>query len=95
MYVYRHGETPGIGDRIEDPKWLATWAGKRVYDEAGRVQLQVARGSSRSDYRVDLITGASVTSAALGNIARFWMGPQGYGPLLEQLRETNPSSSLR
>jgi Na+-transporting NADH:ubiquinone oxidoreductase subunit C len=88
MHVYRHGETPGIGDRIEDPKWLSTWTGKRVYDDNGRSQLQVTRGSSDSPYRVDLITGASVTSEALGNIVRFWLGPQGYGPLLQALRES-------
>ncbi len=86
MQVYRHGETPGIGDRIEDPKWLSTWIGKRVYDDTGRSQLHVTRGSSDSPYRVNLITGASVTSEALGNIVRFWLGPQGYGPLLQALR---------
>ena len=88
MHVYRHGETPGIGDRIEDPQWLSTWTGKRVYDDTGRSQFLVARGSSASPYRVDLITGASVTSEALGNIVRFWLGPQGYGPLLQALRES-------
>ena len=88
MRVYRHGETPGIGDRIEDPIWLSTWAGKRVYDDTGRSQFLVARGTSDSPYRVDLITGASVTSEALGNIVRFWVGPQGYGPLLQALHES-------
>ena len=95
MHVYRHGETPGIGDRIEDPQWLSTWTGKRAYDDTGRSQFLVARGSSASPYRVDLITGASVTSEALGNIVRFWLGPQGYGPLLQALREsTLPLSPL-
>jgi Na+-transporting NADH:ubiquinone oxidoreductase subunit C len=93
MHVYRHGETPGIGDRIEDPKWLSSWAGKRLSDDPGRSQLHVARGSAESPYRVDLITGASVTSEALGNIVRFWLGPQGYGPLLQSLREATPALS--
>lgn len=88
LHVYRHGETPGIGDRIEDPRWLSTWAGKRVYDDAGRSRFSLTKNASDSPYSVDLITGASVTSEALGNIVRFWMGPQAYGPLLQALRET-------
>ena len=49
MHVYRHGETPGIGDRIEDPQWLSTWAGKRVYDDAGRLTVPDRFGRPRHD----------------------------------------------
>ena len=38
-----HGETPGIGDRIQDPDWLAGWRGKRLYDATGQVRIQVTK----------------------------------------------------
>jgi len=86
VVVYRHGETPGIGDRIEDPKWLRSWHGKQVYDARGDVAFDVTRSAGQSPYQVDLISGASVTSDNLGDVVRFWMGPQGYAPLLARLR---------
>lgn len=81
-----HGETPGIGDRIQDPAWLASWRGKRLYDSSGKVRLQVTKDANiAADYRVDAISGATITSEAVGQLIRFWMGPNGYQLMLQRL----------
>jgi Na+-transporting NADH:ubiquinone oxidoreductase subunit C len=83
---HEHGETPGIGDRIEDRAWLASWAGKRAYGDAGEVVLRI--GGTRADpaAHVDAITGATVTVGAVDRLVSFWLGPAGYGPFLAALR---------
>jgi len=82
---FRHGETPGIGDRIQDPAWLANWRGKRIYDESGEARLRVVKGA-QGPYEVDLISGASVTSSATGDLVRYWFGDDGYRLFLDRLR---------
>ncbi|MEQ8860033.1 MAG: NADH:ubiquinone reductase (Na(+)-transporting) subunit C [Pseudomonadales bacterium] len=86
LIIYRHGETPGVGDRIEDPRWLAEWAGKRLVDDAGDVRVTVVKNPQAGNFQVHLISGASVTSEAVGGLIRRWAGPEGYGPLLQRLR---------
>ena len=84
--VTRQAETPGLGARIEEPAWQASFAGKRFADEAGNMRFAVARGPSASPYEVDGITGATRTSSAVSRMVRFWLGPEGYGPLLDAIR---------
>lgn len=80
---HRHGETPGIGDRIQDPRWLDTWRGKQIFDGDGVARIAVAEDASLAPiHKVDLITGASVTTAKVGELVNYWMGSDGYGALL-------------
>ena len=84
---HRHGETPGIGDRIQNPAWLALWRGKQIYDVSGAPQIRVARSDAADGaHHVDLISGASVTSESVGRFVNEWFGDNGYGPWLAQLR---------
>lgn len=69
LAIERHGETAGIGDRIEDPEWLDAWRGKRLHDAEGRLAITVVAGADAA-YEVDLITGASITCEAVGTIVR-------------------------
>lgn len=85
LSITEQGETPGLGARIEEPAWQAQWAGKQVADETGQIVLDVVRGRAEGPYQVDGISGATRTSNAIGNMIRFWMGPDGYGPFLERL----------
>ncbi|NIP15965.1 MAG: FMN-binding protein, partial [Pseudomonadales bacterium] len=63
LVIHRHGETPGVGDRIQDPAWQAQWRGKRAFGPDGAVVIDVARGGNgQQPGRVDAITGATVTS---------------------------------
>jgi Na+-transporting NADH:ubiquinone oxidoreductase subunit C len=84
---YEHGETPGIGDRIQNPAWAAQWVGKRAYADDGTLVLGIGApaGGSPGD-RVDAITGATVTVTAVNRFVRYWLGEDGYGPLLAKLR---------
>lgn len=86
LAVTRQSETPGLGARIEEPAWLASFAGKQVSDDTGTVRFSVARGTASSAYEVDGITGATRTGNAVTQIVRFWLGPQGYGPLIDAIR---------
>lgn len=78
-------ETPGLGARIEEPIWQAGFAGKSLRDDGGAMRFSVARGHATSEFEVDGITGATRTSNAIQRIVRFWMGPDGYGPLLDAI----------
>jgi Na+-transporting NADH:ubiquinone oxidoreductase subunit C len=84
--IYEQGETPGLGTRITDPAWQGRWAGKRVADDAGEIRIGVVRGTSGNEYEVDGITGATRSSMSVSNLVRFWLGADGFGPFLENLR---------
>lgn len=85
--VTDHAETPGLGARIEEPAWQQSFAGTRVTDDSGAIRFSVARGRGTGEYEVDGITGATRTSNAIARIVRFWMGPHGYGPLIDAIRD--------
>ncbi len=84
---YEHGETPGIGDRIEDPAWLARWRGRAAYAD-GKAAFEVVKPATAEAqaYQVDAITGATVTSESTGRMVRYWLGEHGFKPYLERLR---------
>jgi Na+-transporting NADH:ubiquinone oxidoreductase subunit C len=93
--IYEQNETPGLGDQIAMPHWQAKWVGKKLYEDTDEVLFRVAEGpvaagSSGAEYRVDALTGATVTANAVTALVRYWFGPHGYGPLLKQLREHPP-----
>ena len=89
LAIYEHGETPGIGDRIENPDWLAQWRGKRALGADREVLIAIAPpdSASRPESTLDAITGATVTAAAVERLVRFWLGPYGYGEALQQLAD--------
>jgi len=84
--VYEHGETPGIGDRIQNPQWLSLWPGKRLRNAGGDLIFDVSDDPSvPAEYRVDTITGATVSSRAVGRLVRAWLGEDGYARALTAL----------
>ncbi|MHA6326822.1 FMN-binding protein [Roseivivax sp. CAU 1753] len=86
LAITAHSETPGLGARIEESAWLSDFPGTRTRDDAGTLRFSVARGQASSVYEVDGITGATRTSNAMTRMIRFWLGPEGYGPLLDAIR---------
>ncbi|MCK7458135.1 Na(+)-translocating NADH-quinone reductase subunit C [Idiomarina aminovorans] len=84
---YEHKETPGLGGEITNPNWVKTWQGKEVYGEDGNVQFEVVKGGASSKHEVDALSGATLTSNGVEYLVQFWMGENGYGPLLKKLRE--------
>ena len=84
---YDHKETPGLGGEVDSPAWKSNWNGKKVYNSSGEVILYVTKGPSSEDYEIDGISGATLTSNGVTNMIRYWLGENGYGPVLQQLRE--------
>ena len=91
LAFYQHGETPGLGGEVDNPRWKALWPGREAFDEQGRVAIEVIRGRAGTPgedrHRVDGLSGATITSRGVTAMLRFWLGDQGFGPYLEQLKE--------
>ena len=87
LVIYEHGETPGIGDRIEDPNWLSLWQGKQLYQD-GLLRFEVTRRiqSGAERFQVNAISGATITSVGLGNLVQYWLGPHGFKIYLDHVR---------
>lgn len=86
LAIMSHAETPGLGARIDEPAWRQQFAGKPIADETGTPRLAVARGAATTEFEVDAITGATRTNNAITRMLQFWLGPLGYGPLLDAIR---------
>ena len=86
LTITEQAETPGLGARVEDPDWLSLWPGKEIADDTGRIVISVVRGEATGPHEVDGISGATMTSNGVGNMLRFWLGEQGFGPFLDRLR---------
>lgn len=91
---YEHAETPGLGGEVDNPRWKAIWPGKKVYDmqEGWEPKIEVVKGAvdkSRDDakYRVDGLSGATLTSRGITNLMQYWMGEHGFQQYLKRIRE--------
>jgi Na+-transporting NADH:ubiquinone oxidoreductase subunit C len=87
---YEHGETPGLGGEIDNPRWKAFWPGKEVY-KSGDVEIGLIKGSVDPDaamapWQVDGLAGATLTSRGVTNLMHFWLGENGFEPFLNNLR---------
>ena len=93
---YQHLETPGLGGEVDNPRWKALWPGRKVYDDKGKPALAVIKGRAgdpKTDpYRVDGLSGATITSNGVSNTIKFWFGEHGFGPYLSQFRKTQGRS---
>lgn len=88
---YEHQETAGLGGEVDNPVWKASWEGKEIYGDGGKVVLTVIKGSvdpanAAAGHQIDGLSGASLTSRGVQNLVQFWMGEQGFGPVLEKLK---------
>jgi Na+-transporting NADH:ubiquinone oxidoreductase subunit C len=96
---YDHGETPGLGGEIENPRWQALWPGRQAFDDAGAMKLRVIKGAagpaSRDPHRVDGISGATITSRGVSSTLAFWLGPDAFGPYLKTFRAQSPATGDR
>lgn len=89
---YDHKETPGLGGEVDNEKWKALWPGKKVYDEDDDVALRVIKGKvdpgtdPNADYKVDGLSGATLTTKGVDNMLQFWLGEQGFAKFLANLK---------
>jgi len=83
---YEHGETPGLGSRIQDSEWESLWAGKQAFDDEGGLSIHVGKTGGDSENRIDAISGATRTSMGVDGMLKFWLGDNGFGPYLDRIR---------
>jgi len=97
LAFYQHGETPGLGGEVDNPRWKGLWLDKKAFDENARgtdrqwdpaievIKGEVAPDDPRRDYKVNGLSGATLTANGVRDLVKFWLGQQGYGPLLQEL----------
>jgi Na+-transporting NADH:ubiquinone oxidoreductase subunit C len=88
---YQHGETPGLGGEVDNPKWKALWPGKKLFTENGDVAIHVIKGhvaesAPNAKYEVDGLSGATLTTTGTDAMIRFWIGPEAFGKYLSKIR---------
>ena len=89
---YQHAETPGLGGEVDNPRWRGLWVGKEVFDDEGNVDINVIKGtvdplSAGARHKVDGLAGATLTSRGVDNLVKFWLGDNGFGPFLNNLKK--------
>ena len=87
---YEHGETPGLGGEVDNPRWKAKWQGRMAFDDDWKPAVEVVKGAAgpaaEDPYRVDGLSGATLTSRGVTYLVQFWVGEHGFGPYLEKFR---------
>jgi Na+-transporting NADH:ubiquinone oxidoreductase subunit C len=90
LTFYEHGETAGLGGEVDNPRWKALWRGRLAFDAQGELRIGVVKGRAGSPaedpYRVDGLSGATLTSNGVTYLLRFWLGEHAFGPYLTGLQ---------
>lgn len=91
MGFYQHAETPGLGGEVDNPRWRGQWLGKQVFDESGDVAIRVVKGSAATSgpeaaHEIDGLAGATLTANGVNNLLHFWLGENGFGAFINNLR---------
>jgi Na+-transporting NADH:ubiquinone oxidoreductase subunit C len=86
---YEHGETPGLGGEIDNPSWKALWPDRQAYRD-GEPAIEVIKGHAGppedDPYRVDGLSGATITARGVSKLVRFWLSEEGFQPYLERFK---------
>lgn len=88
---YEHGETPGLGGEVDNPKWKASWIGKQVLARNYEPAIEVVKGSvdkssGQAIHQIDGLSGATITANGVTSSLQFWLGEIGYAKFLEKFR---------
>lgn len=93
---YEHGETPGLGGEIDNPSWKSVWIGRQAFDENWQPAVEVIKGLAgpvaEDPYRVDGLSGATLTARGVSDLVRFWLGKDGFEPYLANFRAERSAS---
>ena len=86
---YEHAETPGLGGEVDNPSWKAQWVGKKAFDENFDPEIEVVKGTvaptdPEKEYKVDGLSGATITSNGVTNLVQYWLGQDGFGPYIKR-----------
>ena len=94
---YQHGETPGLGGEVDNPLWKAQWKGKKAFRD-GKPYIQLIKGivsndTPEAEYKIDGLSGATITSVGVTGLVRYWLSQDGFGPYLDKLKSSNRQAS--
>ena len=92
LTFYEHGETPGLGGEVDNPRWKGQWEGKQVFSSAEELRISVVKGGISQDpakalHQVDAISGATLTSRGVDHLINYWLGSDGFGLFLKHLKK--------
>jgi len=91
LVFYEHGETPGLGGEVDNPRWQALWNGKKAFGESGEVRISIIKGQvdanrPGAEFQVDGLSGATITSRGVDGTLRYWLSDNGFGPYIRRLQ---------
>lgn len=90
MTFYEHGETPGLGGEIDNPRWKSLWKGRSAYDAQWQPAITVIKGAAGpaedDPFRVDGLSGATLTCRGVSDLVQFWLSVDGFEPFLAKFR---------
>lgn len=90
LIFYQHGETPGLGGEVDNPRWRSLWEGRKPFNEDFEPVIEVIKGSAGSvedaPHQVDGLSGATITGRGVSHLIQFWLGEHGFGPTLTRYR---------
>ncbi|MEM9558583.1 MAG: Na(+)-translocating NADH-quinone reductase subunit C [Acidobacteriota bacterium] len=91
LAYYAHGETPGLGGEVDNPRWRGLWQGRKAFGDDWRPAISVIKGNAgpvdEDPYRVDGLSGATITARGVDGMMKLWLGDLGFGPYFENLRQ--------
>jgi Na+-transporting NADH:ubiquinone oxidoreductase subunit C len=88
---YEHGETPGLGGEVDNPRWRRQWEGKQLYREDGTLAVAVVKGTVNPGgpdaiHQVDGLSGATLTTVGIHQLMQYWLGEHGFKPYLSRMQ---------
>ena len=83
---YEHGETPGLGGEVDNPRWKAQWPGKTLYNSDNELQLSVTKAGQAGEGQIDGLSGATLTTNGIDGTIEYWLGENGYFAFLQNLK---------
>ncbi|MCG9696101.1 Na(+)-translocating NADH-quinone reductase subunit C [Shewanella sp. Isolate11] len=88
VVFYEHGETPGIGDFLDDPEWTKKFKGKQLFGDKGHVSFSIVKGGAKPGdvHGVDAVSGATMTGRGVQRAIQFWFGSEGFETFLHKLK---------
>ncbi|NRA42903.1 MAG: Na(+)-translocating NADH-quinone reductase subunit C [Pseudomonadales bacterium] len=92
LSYYQHKETPGLGANVELDSWKSLWQGKSAFADNGKVNIVVGSKNisnatpKTDDGYIDGLSGATLTTAGVNSMIRFWLGEPGFANYLNNIK---------
>ena len=78
---------------MDNQRWKSSWIGKNVYfNDAVRLRVEkgaVQPNSPNENYKVDGLSGATLTANGVTNLIKFWLGKDGFKKFIDNYNDGN------